>query len=84
MSNARIYANWGLAGLSLLLSPILVIFAVPLAIGIGFDILDTCGEAPFALALFAPVAYVLVRVLTSLRLPRAVAAGNRRLIAGPL
>ena len=74
MNNARIYTNWGLAGLALLLSPILVIFAVPLAIGIGFDILDSCGEAPFALLLLAPVAYVLVRLLSPLHVLRHLAA----------
>ena len=59
MDNARTCTNWGLAVLAILLSPIIVIFTVPLAIGVGFDILDTVGEAPLAIALFAPVAFVL-------------------------
>jgi len=78
MNNARIYTNWGLAGLIVLFSPIVVIFAVPLAIGIGFDILDSCGEAPLALALFAPVAFVLVRLLSPLHMLRHLAAALSR------
>jgi hypothetical protein len=78
MNNARIYTNWGLAGLFVLVSPIVVIFAVPLAIGIGFDILKTIGEVPIALALFAPVAYVLVRLLSPLHLLRHLAAALTR------
>jgi len=48
-------ASWGLAMLLLLLLPIVVIFAAPLAIGIGLDIFEMAGEAPVALALCGPV-----------------------------
>ena len=78
MNNARTYTNWGLGGLAVLLSPIVVIFAVPLAIGIGFDILQTVGEAPIALALFAPVAFVLMRVVSPLHVLRHLAAALSR------
>ena len=36
-------ANWGIAMVVLLFSPILVIFAAPLAIGVGLDIFDMAG-----------------------------------------
>jgi len=68
MNNSRTYTNWGLAVLVILLSPIIVIFTVPLAIGVGFDVLDSCGETPFAIALLAPVAFVLLRRVS----PRAL------------
>jgi hypothetical protein len=72
MNDTRTCASWGLAFLAILLSPIILIFAIPLAIGIGLDIFDRYGEAPIALALFAPVALVLLRLVlprTLLRLP---------------
>jgi hypothetical protein len=72
MNDTRTCARWGLAFLAILLSPIILIFAIPLAIGIGLDIFDRYGEAPIALALFAPVALVLLRLVsprTLLRLP---------------
>lgn len=78
MNNARTCTNWGLAVLTILLSPIIVIFTVPLAIGVGFDILDTVGEAPLAIALFAPVAFVLARVLSPLHVLRHLAAALSR------
>lgn len=54
-------ATWGLAGVALLLSPIIVIFAIPVAVGIGLDIFELAGEVPIALALCSPVAVALVR-----------------------
>lgn len=79
MNNARTCTNWGLAVLAILLSPIIVIFTVPLAIGVGFDILDSCGEAPFALLLLAPVAFVLLRLVSPLHVLRHLAAA----LSGP-
>ena len=78
MNNSRTYTNWGLAVLAILLSPIIVIFTVPLAIGVGFDVLDSCGETPFAIALLAPVAFVLARVLSPLHVLRHLAAALTR------
>src|SRR5260370_30754864 len=66
MTNSRTCTAWGLAVSAVLLSPIIVIFLIPLTIGVGFDIFDLVGETPFALALCAPVAFVLLR-LVSLR-----------------
>jgi hypothetical protein len=43
-----------------MLSPILLIFSVPVAIGIGLDIFHN-GEAPLVLALCSPLAFVLLR-----------------------
>ncbi len=69
MDNARICTIWGLAFFAILLSPIVLIFAIPLAIGIGIDVFDLVGEAPLALALCAPAAFLLLRLVS----PRAVA-----------
>jgi hypothetical protein len=66
MINTRTCTAWGLAISAILLSPIIVIFSIPLAIGVGVDIFELVGEVPFALALCAPVAFVLLR-LVSLR-----------------
>jgi hypothetical protein len=64
MTNSRTCAAWGLAAAAILVSPIIVIFLIPLTIGIGFDIVDLIGEAPFALALSAPAAFVLLRMIS--------------------
>ena len=61
MTNSRTCTAWGLAGSAILLSPIIVIFLIPLTIGVGLDIFDLVGEVPFALALCAPAAFVLLR-----------------------
>jgi hypothetical protein len=55
----RTSVTWGLAFLALLLSPIVVIFGIPLVCGIGLDILDLAGAGPLALALGVSVAVVL-------------------------
>jgi hypothetical protein len=68
MTDTRNCKAWGLAVSAILLSPIIVIFLIPLTIGIGFDLFDLCGEVPFAIALFAPAAFVLLRRVS----PRAV------------
>jgi hypothetical protein len=64
MTNSRTCTTWGLGFSAVLLSPIIVIFLIPLTIGIGLDIFDLCGEVPFALALCAPVAFVLLRLVS--------------------
>ena len=68
MKHLRTYAIWGLAVLALLLGPIVVILGVPLALGIGLDILDLAGGRLVALALCVPVAFVLSRRVS----PRAL------------
>jgi len=57
-----------------MLSPIIVIFLIPLAIGIGLDIFDMFGQAPFAFALCAPVAFVLLRLVSARAVARQLAA----------
>jgi hypothetical protein len=60
MKHLRSCLSWGLAAAAILLSPILLIFSVPVAIGIGLDIFHD-GEAPLVLALCGPVAFVILR-----------------------
>ena len=48
MKRFRMYATWGVAVIAILLSPIILIFSIPLMIGIGLDIFDLYGEAPIA------------------------------------
>ena len=74
MTNSRTCTAWGLAASAVLLSPIVVIFLIPLTIGIGLDIFDLFGEAPFALALCAPVVFVLLRLVSPRALARQLAA----------
>jgi hypothetical protein len=74
MNNSRTCAAWGLAVCGILVSPIIVIFLIPLAIGVGLDIFDLIGEVPFALALCAPVAFVLLRLVSPRTLMRQLAA----------
>ena len=74
MTNSRTCTAWGLAGSAILLSPIIVIFLIPLTIGVGLDIFDLIGEVPFALALCAPAAFVLLRVVSPRTLMRQLAA----------
>jgi hypothetical protein len=74
MTNSRICTAWGLGVSAILLSPIIVIFLIPLMIGVGLDVFDLFGEAPFALALCAPVAFVLMRLVSPRALGRQLAA----------
>ena len=69
MMKPRSFAAWDLAEAVVLLSPVIVIFSIPLAIGLGLDVFCQCGEVPFALALCAPLAFVLLRLFP----PRALA-----------
>jgi hypothetical protein len=78
MNNARTCTSWGLAVLAILLSPVIVIFSIPLAIGVGVDILDAVGEAPIALALCVPVAFVLLRLVSPRAVLRQLAAALSR------
>ena len=49
MTNSRTCTSWGLAILAILVSPIILIFSIPLMIGLGLDIFDLYGDAPIAL-----------------------------------
>jgi hypothetical protein len=68
-SRTHSHCKPGVAVAAILLSPIMVIFLIPLTIGVGCDIFDLIGETPFALALCAPAAFVLFRLIS----PRALA-----------
>jgi hypothetical protein len=70
MQHIRIWTCWGLVMLAIVLSPIVVILAVPLAIGIGLDVVDAGGEMPLVLALCAPLAIAPLRHLSPSRLLR--------------
>jgi hypothetical protein len=59
---------------AVLLCPIIVIFSIPMTIGFGLEVFDKLGEVPFALALSAPLAVVLLRLLSPLSLARYLAA----------
>jgi hypothetical protein len=78
MNDTRTYGRWSLAVLAILLGPIILIFSIPLMIGIGLDIFDRYGEAPIALALCAPVAFVLLRRVSPRALVRQLAAALLR------
>ena len=49
----RTYATWGLGVAAIPVCPILVIFVIPLAIGIGADLASRFGAAPVVFALWA-------------------------------
>jgi hypothetical protein len=75
MRQIRRYASWALAVAVIVLSPIVLIFALPLAVGVGLDVFGRAGEAPVALALCGPVALILLgRALSRTPLRQAVAA----------
>jgi len=61
MSDSRTFTARNLGVSTLLLSPLVVILSIPLAIGVGLDIFGRFGEAPYALLLCAPLAFVLLR-----------------------
>jgi hypothetical protein len=74
MKNSRTCTAWGLGVSAILMSPIVVIFLIPLTIGIGLDLFETCGELPFAIALFAPASFVLLRLISLRTVRRHVLA----------
>jgi len=71
MKHVRRCASWGLAVALIIMSPVVLIFGLPFAIGIGLDIIERAGETPLVLVLCLPVALVLavalVRSLASAR-----------------
>lgn len=74
MTNIRTCTAWDLAVFVVLLSPITVIFLIPLTIGVGLDVFGRFGEMPFALALCAPLAFALLRPCSPRALTRHFAA----------
>ncbi len=82
MKNVRTCAAWELAVVAILLSPIVLIFAIPLAVGIGLDIFDLVGEGPVALALGGPAALlILLQVLPRIPLRQLAAVVVRPRLA---
>ncbi len=65
MTNSRTSTASGLAVSAVMLSPLIVIFLIPLTIGIGLHMFERLGEGPFALVLCVPLAFVLLRPLGS-------------------
>ena len=65
MNDIRTYTSWGLGFIAILLSPIVLIFAIPMGLGIGLDIFDLAGETPLTLALSVPVALAVVHHLST-------------------
>jgi hypothetical protein len=66
--------TWGFRGLAIvtmLVSPVLVILSAPVAIGMGLDLFGLVGETPIVLALCAPLALLLLRCLPGGALRRA-------------
>ena len=74
MMNSRTFSTRDLAEALVLLSPVIVIFSLPLTIALGVDVFCQCGEAPFALALCAPLAFVLLRLFSPRTLTRPFGA----------
>jgi hypothetical protein len=75
ITSVRACSSWILTICAVLLSPIFVIFLIPLTIGVGIDIFDLIGEVPFAISLFASAALVLFRLVLS-RTPGSSAPGG--------
>jgi hypothetical protein len=74
MKHIRACTSLGLAAAAMLLSPAVLIIGIPLAIGIGLDIVEIAGETPFVLALCIPLVIVLLRRFAAgVALRRAVA-----------
>jgi hypothetical protein len=61
MTNSRTFSASGLAVSAVMLSPLIVIFLIPLTIGVGLHIFELLGEGPFALVLCVPLAFALLR-----------------------
>ena len=82
MKHIRIWGCWGFAMFAVVLSPVVVILAVPVAIGVGLDVFDLAGETPIVLALCTPLAIILLRRLsvgTALRRAAAYLWSRRHL-----
>ena len=75
VTSVRACSSWGLAICAVLLSPILVVFLIPLTIGVGIDIFELIGVARCAIALFASAALVLFLLKLS-RTPGSSAPGG--------
>ena len=73
MKQISTWGYGGLAVLALILSPVVVILALPLAIGIGLDLFDAAGKGPIVVLLCVPLGVTVLRRLS-------VGAASRRAI----
>jgi hypothetical protein len=72
MRHVGAWGFWGLMGSALVLSPVLLILGLPMAVGLGFDLVAIGGETPIILALCLPLAIlVLCRLSAGAKLRRA-------------
>lgn len=60
MKKIPAWTTWGLLVAAVSLSPIVLIFGLPLAVGCGLDIFEYVGKGPFVFALSIPVAFALL------------------------
>jgi hypothetical protein len=74
MTKSGTCVAWDLTASVVLFIPIIVIFLIPLMIGIGLDVIALVGEVPLALALCAPLAFVVLRIFPRRALTRHLAA----------
>lgn len=79
MRSVTAWMNWGIVVAAVSLSPIVLIFGIPLAVGAGLDIFQRFGEMPLTLVLAAPVAFALVRQVSLHTPPHWLAAAAARL-----
>ena len=64
MKQVTTWGYCGLAVLALILSPVVVILALPLAIGIGLDVFDAAGKGAIIALLCVPFGVAVLRRLS--------------------
>jgi hypothetical protein len=74
MKQASDWTRWSLLIFALVLSPVALILAVPVAIGFGLDVFSLAGERTMAAVLCAPLAVGLLWWLIARMMPRRVIA----------
>lgn len=70
MKHVDEWTRWSLLIFAIVLSPVALILAVPVAIGFGLDVFDLAGEPMMAMVLCAPLALALVWELIARPMPR--------------
>ena len=68
------WTSWSLVGFAIVLSPVVLILAVPVAIGFGLDVFDLASERTMVAVLCAPLALGLLWWLIVLTAPRRAIA----------
>ena len=75
MKNLHPCVNLSLGAGAVLLSPIAILFLVPLSVGAGLDVFETAGETPVTLMLCTPIVLATMYCFTlPASLSRAVAS----------